>query len=69
MNPFVIHEPCIKIANNQLIFEIYRITLNRDKYYTEVQNEDAIKHKRLSFDFMQQKSNQLDGFYLREICL
>ena len=53
MDPFGINEPCIKIAKNQLIFEQYRITINRDKSDIEVKNDDAIKRKRLLFDFMQ----------------
>ena len=42
-NPFGIHETCIKIAKNELIFEQYRMALDWDKYDTEVQNDDAIK--------------------------
>ena len=45
------------------------MVLNRGKYYIEVKIDDTIKHNQLHFDFMQQMSNLLDGFYLRERCL
>ena len=63
MNPFVIHEPCIKIANNELLFEQYRMALNRDKYDIDVINNDAIKHNGIFFNLMQRTFNQLDGLY------
>ena len=69
MNPFNIGKPCIKIANSELLFEQYRTALNRDKYEIEVRNDDAIKHNRIFFDFMQQTFNCLDGLYLREGCI
>ena len=69
MNPFAISVPCIKIANSELLFEQYILALNQDKYAIEIQNDDAIKHNRIFFDFMQRKFNRLDGLYLREKCL
>ena len=69
MNTFGIHEPCIKLANNELIFEQYIKALNQGKYDIEVRNDDAIKRNQIFFDFMQQMFNQLDGFYLCEGCL
>ena len=42
-NPFGIHEPCIKIENNKLIFEQFIMDLSQDKYDIEVQDYDAIK--------------------------
>ena len=66
-NPFGMHEPCIKIVNNQLIFEQYIMSLNQYKYYIEVRNYDEIKRKRLLFDFMQRTVNRLNGLYLNEI--
>ena len=45
------------------------MTLNRYKYDIEVRNDDAMKCNPIYFDFMQQISNRLDGFYLHEICL
>ena len=44
------------------------MALNRDKYDTEVRNDDAIKHNQIFFDFMQQTFNFLDGLYLHEKC-
>ena len=67
-NTFGIHEPCIIIANNELLFEQYRMALNRLKNEIEVQNDDAMNCNRIFFDFMQQTFNQLDGLYLREMC-
>ena len=52
MNPFVIHEPWIKIANNELIFEQYIMAPNWEKYDVEVQNNDAIQRNQILFDFM-----------------
>ena len=68
-NPFGIHEPCIKILKNELIFEQYRMALNRDKYEVEVLNSDQIKRNQMFLDFMQQKFNRLYGFYFCDICL
>ena len=52
MNSFGIHEPCIKISKNELIFEQYRMALNWEKYDSEVQNDNAIKFNRIFFDSM-----------------
>ena len=53
MNPFGIHEPCIKIAKNELIFEQYIMNLNRYKYDIEVQkDDDAINCNQILFDLM-----------------
>ena len=51
-NPIVIDQPCIKIANSEVLFEKHRIALKRDKYAIEIQGDDAIKSNRLFFDFM-----------------
>ena len=53
MNPFGIHEPCINLAKNQLIFEQYRMDLNWVNFDIEVQNDDALECNQLFFDFMQ----------------
>ena len=66
MNLFGIHEPIIKIAKSELIFEQYRMALNPGKYDIEFQNDDAIKRNRLFFYLMQKMLNWLDGFYSRE---
>ena len=67
MNPFDIGVPCIKITNSELLFDHYRMALNRDKYDIEVRNYDAIKHNQTLFDFMQWTFNPLDGLYLPEL--
>ena len=68
-NPFDIIKPCIKIAKSELLFEQYRMAINQDKYYTEVQYDDAIKRNQILFDFMQQTFNYLDGLYMHEKCI
>ena len=42
------------------------MALKQDKYKIEVQNDDAINHNRIFFDFMQQTFNFLDGLYLHK---
>ena len=69
MNPFGIHEPFIKMENNELVFEQYIMVLNREKYDTGVWNDDAINYDQIFFDIMQWTFNQLDGLYLRERCI
>ena len=64
INPFGIHEPFIKIARNELLFEIYRMALKQDKCNIEVRNYDAIKRNRILFDFVQRTFN---GLYLRTV--
>ena len=66
MNPFNIRVPFIEVANSELLFEQYRMVLNRVKYDIEVRNYDAIKRNQMFFDFMQQTFNRLYGLYLRE---
>ena len=63
MNPFGIHEPCMKVENNELLFEQYIMALNWYKYYIEVQNDYAIKRNSIFFDFMQRTFNRLDELY------
>ena len=65
-NLFDIGLPCIKIARNELFFEIYIMALNHDKYDIEVRNDDAIKRNQRFFDFMQRTFNCLDRLYLHE---
>ena len=68
MNPFDIRVPFILIAKRELLFEIYIMALNQDKYDIEVRNYNAIKRNQVFFDLMQQTFNHLDGLYLRKIC-
>ena len=42
------------------------MAINREKYDTEVQNDDTIKRNQIFFDFMQRTLNRLDGLYLHE---
>ena len=46
-NPIGIYQPCIKIANSEVLFEKYRMVLKRDKDTIEIQKDDAIKHNRI----------------------
>ena len=66
MNPFDIGVRCINIARSELLFKIYIMALNRDKYDIEVQNYYAIKRNQILSDFMQQTFNRLYGLYLHE---
>ena len=69
MNPFYIRVQCINISKSELLFEQLILALNQDKYYIEVQKDDAIKHNRIFFNFMQRTFNILDGLYLCERCI
>ena len=42
------------------------MALKRNKYDTEVQNDDAIKRNQILFDFMQRTFNRLDVLNLHE---
>ena len=45
------------------------MVINRYKYDIEVRDDDAIKHNRIFFDFMQQTFSFLDELYMDEKCL
>ena len=47
MNSLVIKQPCLTIANNEVLFEKYRIALKRDKDAIDIDGEDAINCNRL----------------------
>ena len=61
-----IDQPCIKIANSEVLFEKYRMALKRDRYAIEIQRDDAIKRNRLLFDFMLRMFNRLNQLYEKE---
>ena len=42
------------------------MALNWDKYNIEVQDDNAIKHDRIFFDFMQKMFSCLDGLYMNK---
>ena len=65
--PLDIHEPCINIANSEILFEQYRMALNQEKDDSEVRNDDTIKSKKIFFNLMQRTFNRLYGLRLREI--
>ena len=65
-NPLGIDKPCIKIANNEVLFEKYRMALKRDKDAIEIQEGDAIKRNQLFFDFMLRMFNSLIQLYEEE---
>ena len=46
MNLLGIDRPCLKIANNELLFEKYRIALKRDKDAIDIELYDAINRNR-----------------------
>ena len=65
-NPLGIKRPCIMIANNEVLFEQYRIALKRDKYAIDIEGEDEIKRNRLFFDFMLRMFDHLNQLYEKE---
>ena len=60
-----INRPCIKIAKNEMLFEIHIMDLKRAKCPSEVQEDDAIKRNQLFFDFMLRMFNNLNQLYER----
>ena len=66
MNPLGIDQPCLKIANNEVLFEKYRIALKRDKYAIDIDREDAINSNRIFFDFMLRMFEHLNQLYEME---
>ena len=65
-NPIGIDQPCIKIANSEVLFEKYRMALKRDKDSIEIQMDDAINRIRLFFDFMLRMFNHINQLYEKE---
>ena len=63
MNPLGIKQPCIIIANNEVLFEQYRIALKRDKYTIDIEEEDVINRNRLFFHFMLRIFDRLHQLY------
>ena len=63
MNPLGIDQPCLKIANNEVLFEKYRIALKRDKDEIDIDGEDAINRNRIFFDFMLRMFDHLNQLY------
>ena len=65
-NPLGIKKPCIMIANNEVLFEQYRISIKRDKDAIDIQGEDEIKRNQLFFDFMLRMFDHLNQLYEKE---
>ena len=63
MNPLGIDQPCLTIANNEVLFEQYIITLKRDNNAIDIDGEDAINSNRLCFDFMLIMFDHLNQLY------
>ena len=51
-NTLGINRPCIMIANNEVLFEKYRMDLKPEKDAIEIQGDDETKRNRLFFYFM-----------------
>ena len=66
INPLGIKQPCIMIAKNELLFEQYRIALNRDKDTIDIEGDDAINRNRLFFDFVLRMFDHLNQLYEME---
>ena len=56
----------LRFAKSEVLFEQYRMALKWEKYDIEVQDNYAIKHNQIFFDFMQQTFTYLDGLYMDE---
>ena len=65
-NPLGIKQPCIIIANNEVLFEQYKIVLKRDKDEIDIEGEDEIKRNQLFFDFMLIMFDHLNQLYEKE---
>ena len=66
MNPLRIDQTCLTIANNEVLFEKYRIALKRDKDAIDIDGNDAIYSYRLLFYFMLRMSDHLNKLYEME---
>ena len=62
-NPLGIKRPVIMIANNEVLFEQYKMSLKRDKDAIDIEGEDEIKCNRLFFDLMLKSFNHLNQLY------
>ena len=58
-----IDKPCIKIANNEVLFDKYRMDIKQDKDAIEIQKDDAIKGNQLFSDFVLRMFNHLNQLY------
>ena len=63
MNPLGIDRPCLKIANNELLFEKYRIALKQEKDAIDIDGNDAIDSHLLVFDFILRMFDNLNQLY------
>ena len=66
MNPLGIDQPCLTIANNEVLFEKYIVALKRDKYAIDIDGEYAINSNRLFFDFILRMFDHLNQLYEME---
>ena len=62
INPLGIDQPFLTIANNEVLFEKYRIDFKRDKDAIDIDGEDAIDSNRVFFDFMLRMFDNLNQF-------
>ena len=54
------------IANNEVLFEQYIISLKRDKDAIDIQGDDEIKRNQIFFDFMLRMFDNLNQLYEKE---
>ena len=52
-----------------MLFEKYRMALDREKYDIEVRDDDAMRRTQIFFDFMQRTFSCLDGLYMDKECV
>ena len=56
----------LRLQNNELLFEKYRIPLKRDKYAIDIDGDDAIDSHQLVFDFMLRMFDHINQLYEME---
>ena len=66
MNSLGIDRQCLKIASNELLFEKYRIALNRDKDAIDIDGNDEIDSHQLVLDFMLRMFDHINQLYEME---
>ena len=66
VNPLGIDRPCLKITKYELLFEKYRIALERDKDAIDIDGDDAIDSQRLVSDFMLRMFDNINELYEME---
>jgi hypothetical protein len=66
MNP-LIHEPCSEIVSSQILFEQYRVALNRDTWdISRLNDEEPIRRATMFHDFLSRMFQNLSTYYFED---